>query len=314
MTESDLKSQYERERSEFYKSSSSRAMFAPYDTWRQKKLGASSMETNGKVELTKPELTQKMKEVSPGTMMVIQREIKNNPNFISYFKTLLQDEDPAKRIFVEMQKARVNLVKPTEFRNDPATKNWGWMRRRLKPAIVNEAKSRTSGFSDYYGMSGIWDTLLDAAGKELSKESNQKSIMSFIGKAAPSNREEFRLRRADVANKAVGMGLAKHEDPSLKSKCEAVALGKVTFEEAFGIAPQVSQVSRPDVQQTIKKAEVNYQEEQAAKLSPEAAERLGVGKQRESGKKKSKKALMVGGGIAAALALLITGVVILKKN
>jgi len=206
---------------------------------------------------------------------------------------MLRDPDPAKRIFIEMQKSKMNVLDPKSFDKDVNTKKWQWSRRRIKPIVMNAESKGMSGT----GMGDIFATiatqLVSQGAKELSKPSTQQSVMNFAGKKT-TNREEIRKRRNEVATMARKYGIP--ESQITKEKTEAVADGSNTFEQAFGLAPKLSSKAIERVSQD----EVAYQESQAAKLSDEGAEALGVKRMQQKGKS-SNTTLLIGGGIAAAV-------------
>ena len=266
------------------------------------------------------------KGLSPGTLIVLQRELETNPGFKPYLEEMLRDPDPAKRIFIEMQKSKMNVLNPKAFDKDVNTKKWQWSRRRIKPIIMNaESKGgrrqdirqtqSPSGFpsivageatklGDYSGMgdlgifSMIASALVEQGSKELSKPENQKSIMNFAGKKT-SNRDELRARRNQVADMARKQGIP--ETQITKDKTEAVADGSKTFEQAFGLASKLN----PGVIKKIATDEIGYQNAQAAKLSEESAEALGVRQERRAGITSSNTTMLIGGGVAAAVLAIL---------
>lgn len=238
-----------------------------------------------------------VKGLSPGTLIVLQRELETNPNFKNYLEEMLRDPDPAKRIFIEMQKSKMNVLDSKQFNKDPNVKQWQWSRRRVKPIVMNGVK----GLGEI-GEMGIFPmiaaALVQQGAKELSKESTQKSIMNFAGKKT-TNKAELRKRREEVMNEARKFGLKN--TPENYKKAEKVADGSMTFEEAFGLTPKLN----PNTVKKIATDEVAYQDAQAAKLSPEAAEALGVKKEREKGISANTTTMIIGGGIAAAVLALL---------
>lgn len=292
--------------------------FPGFKEWKEKlKASKPFVGANNMAEQT--EIMNKLKGISPGTLIVIQRELKTNGNFKNYLIELLKDPDPAKRIYIEMQKAQVNVLNPRKFRKDVGAKQWQWMRRRVKPLLManpnlqkiapnnappadgNEKffaveRAETLGsFGDVWG--DLFGAIVKQGSKELAKESTQESIMSFTEEKT-GDRSEMRLRRAQVIEKAKEMGFPE----PLKDKAELVATGEKTFEEAFGITPKVDA-----------SAEADYQNAQAGKLSAGAANELGVGANREQGIKDRNKKIMIYGGIGVlVLIAAITGILVIK--
>ena len=75
--------------------------------------------------------------LSPGTLIVLQRELEADPGFKPYLEEMLRDPDPAKRIFIEMQKMKVNVIRPDVFDKDESANRWKWSRSVVKP-IAND--------------------------------------------------------------------------------------------------------------------------------------------------------------------------------
>ena len=236
------------------------------------------------------------KGISPGTLIVLQRELETNPGFKPYLEEMLRDPDPAKRIFIEMQKSKMNVLDPKSFDKDVNTKKWQWSRRRIKPIVMNAESKGMSGMGELGIFSMIASALVQQGAKELSKPSTQQSVMSFAANKT-SNKAEIRKRREDVMNEARKLGM-KNSDENYK-KAETVARGDKTFEEAFGLASKLS----PKAIEKVSQDEIAYQNAQAAKLSEEGAEVLGVTKERKAGQ--SANTLLIGGGIAAAVLAIL---------
>jgi hypothetical protein len=236
------------------------------------------------------------KGISPGTLIVLQRELETNPGFKPYLEEMLKDPDPAKRIFIEMQKSKMNVLDPKSFDKDVNTKKWQWSRRRIKPIVMNAESKGMSGLGDLGIFSMIASALVQQGAKELSKPSTQQSVMSYAGNKT-SNKAEIRKRREDVMNEARKIGL-KNSDENYK-KAETVARGDKTFEEAFGLASKLS----PKAIEKVSQDEIAYQTAQAAKLSEEGAEVLGVTKERKAGI--SSNTMLIGGGLLAAVVAVL---------
>ena len=236
------------------------------------------------------------KGISPGTLIVLQRELETNPGFKPYLEEMLRDPDPAKRIFIEMQKSKMNVLDPKSFDKDVNTKKWQWSRRRIKPIVMNAESKGMSGMGELGIFSMIASALVQQGAKELSKPSTQQSVMSFAGKKT-ANRDELRARRNEVATMARRQGIP--EAQITKDKTEAVADGSKTFEEAFGLASKLSSKAIEKVSQD----EIAYQNAQAAKLSEEGAEVLGVSKERKAGI--SSNTMLIGGGLLAAVVAVL---------
>jgi len=81
--------------------------------------------------------------LSPGTLLILQRELETNPGFKDYLNEMLRDPDPAKRIFIEMQKMKVNVIDPNIFDKDESADQWKWSR-----SIVRPIASGISGMGD----------------------------------------------------------------------------------------------------------------------------------------------------------------------
>lgn len=256
---------------------------------------------------------KKVKDLSPGTLIVINREIRNDPNFIDYLQDMLKDPDPAKRIFIEMRKSMVNTIDPSKFRKDKGAKQWNWMRRRVKPAIQKMPSEGIKGMGAMGGINfgDLFGQVLKVAASELNKENNQKSILSFVG-VKPKDNNEYATRMNEIKRTAASKYGVSMDD----SKAKAVAMGQMTLEEACGIQPNVSQVVNPAAQAAMIKNEQIQQQAQAAKLSEESAEALGVSEERQKGKEqsKTKQYAMIGGGAVAALAAGIAIILIAKRR
>lgn len=251
------------------------------------------------------------KGLSPGTLIVLQRELETNPGFKDYLNEMLKDPDPAKRIFIEMQKSKMNVLNPKAFDKDVNTKKWQWSRRRVKPIVMNTRNKEMSGLGEgessesggIFGMIAM--QLVQMGAKELQKPENQKKAMDFTQKKT-SNKTELRKRREEVMNEyrkvVLPANASKAQIDAINSKenyakAEKVAGGSITFEEAFGLASKLS----PGVVKKIATDEIGYQNAQAAKLSEESAEALGVRQERKAGITSSNTTMLIGGGIAAAV-------------